>query len=140
VVILGVFFYEKSLRAAITGVNKGREIPGNRGFARNAAQPASEMYKSSIGQAFTQIPQAIHLEGVSRSGALTTTLKGHASTHVPQPTHLALLIIYTPLGFCVIASEGHALAQAPHCAQTFGLTPPFLSIMRTQDNLGSAVL
>ena len=52
-----------------------------------------------MGQALTQMPQAMHLEA-GFSGLRTMTLVGQTSTHLPQDTHFFLLIMYTPvLGF-----------------------------------------
>ena len=65
-----------------------------------------------MGQALAQMPQAMHLEAVS---LMTMTFMGQASTHLPQPTHFFLLIMYTPvLGFWVIASCSQVRAHLPH--------------------------
>lgn len=45
-----------------------------------------------MGQAFTQIPQAMHLLVGPLSGA-TMTFMGQASTHLPQEVHSFLLIM-----------------------------------------------
>ena len=67
-----------------------------------------------MGQAFTQMPHAMHLVVVPPSGA-TITFMGQASTHLPQEVQSFLLIIYTPvLGFWVIAPASQTLAQLPH--------------------------
>ena len=49
--------------------------------------------RTPAGQAFAQIPQAIHLLLVGEDSAFTITPKGQASTHFPQPVHFFLLII-----------------------------------------------
>ena len=49
--------------------------------------------RTPAGQAFAQIPQAIHLLLVEEDSALTITPKGQASTHLPQPVHFFLLIM-----------------------------------------------
>ena len=54
---------------------------------------ASLISRTSIGQAFTQIPHAIHLLAYSLSSAFTITPNGHASTHLPQPIHFFLSIM-----------------------------------------------
>ena len=41
----------------------------------------------SIGHALAQMPQAMHLEAVGASSTFTSTPNGHASLHLPQPTH-----------------------------------------------------
>ena len=46
---------------------------------------------TSIGQAFAQIPQAVHLEAVGASSAFTITPNGQASTHLPHPVQTFLL-------------------------------------------------
>jgi hypothetical protein len=53
---------------------------------------SSTTSSTSIGHAFAQIPQAIHLEAGLPS---VTTIRpnGHASAHLPQPTHFFLLIM-----------------------------------------------
>jgi hypothetical protein len=45
-----------------------------------------------MGQALTQMPQAMHLEA-GDSGFSTMTFMGQASTHLPQLTHFYLLIM-----------------------------------------------
>jgi len=45
-----------------------------------------------MGQAFTQMPQAMHLE-TGLSALWTITFMGQTSTHLPQPTHFFLLIM-----------------------------------------------
>ena len=45
-----------------------------------------------MGQALTQMPQAMHLE-TGFSSFLTMTFMGQTSTHLPQPTHFFLLIM-----------------------------------------------
>ena len=45
-----------------------------------------------MGQAFAQMPQEMHLEA-GPSPFMTMTFMGHASTHLPQPTHSFLLIM-----------------------------------------------
>ena len=45
-----------------------------------------------MGQALTQMPQAMHLEA-GDSGFSTMTFMGQASTHLPQLTHFFLLIM-----------------------------------------------
>ena len=87
-----------------------------------------------MGQALTQMPQAIHLAaGVSALGA-TITFMGQASTHLPQEVHSFLLIIYTPvLGFWVMAPDSQTLAHLPHWMQVIGLAAPFFSMIWMQD-------
>ena len=82
-----------------------------------------------MGQALTQMPQAMHLEA-GLSGLRTMTFMGQASTHLPQETHFFLLIMYTPvLGFWVIASCSQTLAHLPHWIQAIGFAPvPFATI------------
>ena len=61
-----------------------------------------------MGQAFTQIPQAMHL-AVGPSAGMTMTFMGQASTHLPQEVQSFLLIMYTPvLGFWVMAPASQA--------------------------------
>lgn len=45
-----------------------------------------------MGQAFTQMPQEMHLEA-GFSSFRTMTCMGQASTHLPQLTHFFLLIM-----------------------------------------------
>lgn len=67
-----------------------------------------------MGQALTQMPQAIHLL-VGPSLGATITFMGQISTHLPQEVHSFLLIIYTPvLGFWVIAPASHTFSHLPH--------------------------
>ena len=67
-----------------------------------------------MGQALTQMPQAMHLEA-GLSGFITMTFMGQASAHLPQLTHSFLLIMYTPvLGFWVMAPFSQALMHLPH--------------------------
>jgi hypothetical protein len=89
----------------------------------------STISRMPIGQFFTQMPQAIHLEVVPSAGC-TITFIGQASTHLPQEVHSFLLIMYTPvLGFWVIAPASQTLAHLPHWMQVIGLAPlPFATI------------
>ena len=67
-----------------------------------------------MGHAFTQMPQAIHLDVVPSAG-WTITFMGQISTHLPQEVHSFLLIMYTPvLGFWVIAPASQAFSHLPH--------------------------
>jgi len=67
-----------------------------------------------MGQALTQIPQAMHLV-VGPSAGATITFMGQASTHLPQEVHSFLLIMYTPvLGFWVMAPASQTFAHLPH--------------------------
>ena len=67
-----------------------------------------------MGQALTQMPQAMHLEA-GASGFWTMTFMGQTSTHLPQETHFFLMIMYTPvLGFWVMASCSQARMHLPH--------------------------
>jgi len=52
----------------------------------------STISKISMGQALTQMPQAMHLE-TGLSSLCTMTFMGHTATQAPQPTHSFLLII-----------------------------------------------
>jgi len=52
----------------------------------------STISRISMGQALTQMPQAMHLEA-GFSGFRTMTFMGQASTHLPQETHFFLLIM-----------------------------------------------
>ena len=54
---------------------------------------ASLISRTPIGQAFTQIPHAIHLLAYSLASDFTITWNGQTSTHFPQPTHSFLLIM-----------------------------------------------
>lgn len=45
-----------------------------------------------MGQALTQIPQAMHLD-TGLPSLCTMTFVGQTSTHLPQPTHFFLLIM-----------------------------------------------
>ncbi len=81
-----------------------------------------------MGQALTQIPQAMHLVVVAPSGA-TITFMGQTSAHLPQEVQSFLLIMYTPLGFWVMAPASQALAHLPHWMQVMGLAVlPFATI------------
>ena len=87
-----------------------------------------------MGQALTQMPQAMHLVVVPPAGA-TITFMGQTSAHLPQEVHNFLLIMYTPvLGFCVIAPASQTFAHLPHWMQVIGFASPFLpATMRMQD-------
>ena len=82
-----------------------------------------------MGQAFTQMPQEMHLL-VGPSLGITITFMGQASTHLPQEVHSFLLIMYTPvLGFWVMAPASQDLMHLPHWMQVIGLAPsPFATI------------
>jgi hypothetical protein len=58
-----------------------------------AAASSDFIARTFCGQAFTQMPQAIHLLGAGAFFAWTITLKGQASTHFPQFLHFALFIM-----------------------------------------------
>ena len=85
-----------------------------------------------MGQALTQMPQAIHLEA-GLSGFRTMTFMGQASTQAPQLTHSFLLIMYTPvLGFWLMAPCSQERMHLPHWMQTLGLAALPLATMRMQ--------
>ena len=91
-----------------------------------------------MGQALAQMPQAMHLEAVS---FMTMTFMGQASTHLPQPTHFFLLIMYTPvLGFWVMASCSQVREHLPHWMQVLGFAPVPLATIWMQDRVTSACL
>ena len=46
-----------------------------------------------MGQALTQMPQAMHLEAVGLVSTLTKTPKGQASAQAPQPLHFSSSIL-----------------------------------------------
>ena len=94
-----------------------------------------------MGQALAQMPQAMHLLGVAAPGAMTITCMGQASTHLPQPTHFFLSIMYTPLAFWEMAPSGQVRAHLPHMMQllTFG-SPSGLAVIRMQLRSGSNFL
>ena len=52
----------------------------------------STISSTSMGQALTQMPQAMHLDA-GLSGFITMTFMGQASAHLPQLTHSFLLIM-----------------------------------------------
>ena len=61
---------------------------------------ASTTSRTSAGQAFAQIPQAIHLLLTGESSALTITPNGQASTHLPQSC--TFFLIDHIHAFCVL--------------------------------------
>ena len=78
-----------------------------------------------MGQALAQMPQAMHLLGFAPSAlGMAITCMGQALTHSPQPTHLRLSIIYTPLAFWVMAPSGQVRAHLPHMMQFCTLGSP----------------
>ena len=53
----------------------------------------SAMARTSRGQAFTQIPQAMHFDVAGMSFVLAITPLGQTRLHLPQPMQTFLLII-----------------------------------------------
>ena len=93
--------------------------------------------RTSIGQAFAQIPQAMHLDAAGESSAFTITPNGQTSAHLPQPVQSFLFTVYTPFAFCVIAPASQTSAHFPHCGHTIGFGAPFFSTISMQDLPGS---
>ena len=101
-------FFEPPLRflfgtpflfAKRNGVKKNPFLPKRRAWI--APHPSYKTYETyfstisstSMGQALTQMPQAMHLEATGLSGTFTQTWKGQTSAHLPQPMQSFLLIM-----------------------------------------------
>src|SRR5699024_3742511 len=90
----------------------------------------STISRISMGQALTQMPQAMHLLATGLSSAFTSTWKGQMSLHLPQPTQSFLLIMYTPLAFWVMAPCSQTVAHLPHWPQVMALAAALCSMIR----------
>jgi hypothetical protein len=69
---------------------------------------------ASVGQAFVQTPQAMHLKGLCKPNDVRIESVGHTATHIKQPIQRDLFNITTPWWVTVKAKVGQAATQVWH--------------------------